>query len=161
MGKIDWTTVANIVLLIGYFALRWFLNRKAEVKPDPIEGSTQKENQIMSGVKDVSQLKDVVVFSVKLANGVQAAMKDGKISFDDGAILIGLIPAAGAAIQGADQIPAEIADFQAEEAVELVNAVAVELVVDNEKAKKIINASLDLIATATPKVAALVEACKS
>lgn len=115
----------------------------------------------MSGVKDVKELKDVVILTAKVVNGIQEALKDGKIGLSDANILFSLVPPTIAAIDGAGDIPAEIADFQAEEAVELIAAVSAELVVDNEKAKKIIAASLDLLAVSTPKVAALVEACKS
>ncbi len=64
-------------------------------------------------------------------------------------------------VQGVGEIPAEISDFQTEEAVEILAAVSAELVVDNEKAKKIVLASLDLVSSSVPKVAALVEAIKS
>ena len=116
----------------------------------------------MSGVKSVKELKEVVLFPVKVVNGVQAALKDdGKIGLSDAHILFGLIQPLIEVVQGVGEIPAEIADFQTEEAVEILAAVSAELVVDNEKAKKIVLASLDLVSSSVPKVAALVEAIKS
>jgi hypothetical protein len=116
----------------------------------------------MTMEKSVKELKEVLLLAVRITNGVQLALKDdGKIGLSDAGILFSLLQPTVEAVAGIGELPAEIADFQSEEAVELLAMVSAELAVDNEKAKKIVVAALDMLATSTPKVAALVQAIRA
>ena len=103
------------------------------------------------------ELKDLLSLVLGVANAVVAAERDGKIDMGDIGLLIGLVPKVGPAIEGVGEIPSELAAMQPEDAADIALFVASQLALDNEKAKAIIDKSLQTIVA----VMGLVKAIKS
>lgn len=99
-------------------------------------------------IKNLKELVSAVAKSVKAGLSIAA---DGKIALDDLGAIIALAPVVGPAIEGIDQLPAEIKDMNQEELAELLAHISSELVVDNPKAQLIIEKSLALL----PKLASV------
>lgn len=104
----------------------------------------------------IKETKELVSLTVSLANAGIAIAKDGKISLDDISLLWGVLPKFVPALESADKALLEIKDLDGSEGVELIGLVATELAVDNEKAKKIILASLKVATAAVELVEAIV-----
>ncbi len=96
----------------------------------------------MSGVRNIAQLKDVVVLTV---HGFNTAKADGHIGLEDLPLVFKLVPDLVAAIDGAGEIPAEVTDLQDDELDELAALVVAELSIDDAKALRIIAASFKFL----------------
>jgi hypothetical protein len=83
----------------------------------------------VEGKVGIKETKDVLKFGILAEDAIAAAKADGKIGFEDLGLVVGLVGPLNGAIEGADQIPAELADLDAGEFDELV-AVAKETVND-------------------------------
>lgn len=110
---------------------------------------------------DVKELKEVILAGVAYANVSIEVAKDEKVDWSD-ALLVGskipeLFMATQQAIVGASKIPAELEDLSDEEVLEIVTAVASELKVGHEKAKKIVLASLKALGGNALLVKAILE----
>lgn len=95
----------------------------------------------MLGIKETKEMIDLLLEGVSI--GVKASA-DGKVSLDDAALLLGLIPKLGPAVSGAGDIPKEIGDLDATEAGQLVTHVMTNLAVTDAKARDLINDSLSV-----------------
>jgi hypothetical protein len=67
----------------------------------------------------IKETKDVVVAVAKFGNAAGDALEDGKISLADMVHLYAPLMALGAAAEGADQIPGELADLDTTELADL------------------------------------------
>lgn len=95
----------------------------------------------MAGTKE---LKEVVDLGLGVVDVLHAAKADGKVGLEDIGLLLQLIPVVGPAVQGIDQIPAELADMDVQEASDLVAHVMAKLLIDDVKAKEVVVAALGL-----------------
>lgn len=93
----------------------------------------------LKGTKNTKEVLALVLAGLRV--GV-AAMKDGKLSFDDLIELKELIPVVGPAISDIGEVPSEIGDLSTEEAADCVAYVMAELAIDDAKAKAVVTAGL-------------------
>jgi len=93
----------------------------------------------------IIELKDVVSFGVKTANALTKTLKDGKVTVTDVGYWLPALIALPKAVENIDKIPKEIKDIDSKEAEALIQQVANELEIDNIKAKKVIQHSLNII----------------
>jgi hypothetical protein len=93
----------------------------------------------------VEETKDVIAAGVALANAVISSLKDGKVTLTDIPAFIAPVTKLPAAISGIALVPAELADLDAIELQELTEAVKAQLEVDDEKAKVIIQKSIQTL----------------
>ena len=77
--------------------------------------------------KGIKETSDFVVFVCRLANTVSSVLADGKVSIVEYPSLFMLIPHLVPAIQGAKEIPAELADLSETEVYQLTDLVKKEL----------------------------------
>ena len=84
----------------------------------------------MSGIKEISE---VVKFVCALGNAIGEAAKDGQVSLGDAAGLIPLLYKLPSAVDGIDQIPAEVKDLSEDEMAELAQLVKDELDLPQDK----------------------------
>ncbi len=106
----------------------------------------------LKGTKELTEAVDLVLSAVEV---IASAEKDGKIGFEDAALLIGLVPHLSPAIAGAGEIPAELADLSAEEAAALVVHVMAKLAIEDAKARAVIEKSLKVLAAGIDLVKAI------
>jgi hypothetical protein len=97
----------------------------------------------MAGIKET---KELVLFVAKLSSSIGHAMEDGKLSFLDMAKMVPLLMKAGDALDGIEQIPAELLDLDAAERQELLDAFNSEFSLPNDKAEAIIEKALGAVA---------------
>lgn len=90
----------------------------------------------------VENLKAVVDLGLACVEAGVKISADGKVSVDDIGAVLAVIPAVPPAISAAKNVPGELGDLDGEEAAELVAHVMGKLAVNDEKAKKIVGASL-------------------
>lgn len=78
----------------------------------------------MAGKYSVKETIDVINFMLPVASALQAAKaNDGKIDYKDLALLAPTLPAAFPAISGADAIPAELSEMDAEDIEQVKQAI--------------------------------------
>jgi hypothetical protein len=106
------------------------------------------------GIKETKEAVDLVLAVAKI---VVEATKDGKVDAQDLGLLIALIPVVQPAVEGANQIAAELKDLEVAEATELAAHVAAKLALPTEKAQAVAQAALK----AAVAVFALVKAIKA
>lgn len=104
----------------------------------------------------IKELKDVVALAVGLANAGLKVGADKKIGLDDVTHLFAVIPLVAPAVDGITKLPAEVLDLSAPEAAEVVAQVAASLALDDEKAKQVVLAAVELAAAAKHLVTAVV-----
>lgn len=126
--KIDfqgiWNTISLSILLANSLKL---LNKK---------GPAMSESGKM---KETKELLDLILDAVDVA---VSAQKDGKISFDDAALLIKILPDFVPAFEGMGAVPAELASMSEADAAELCTHVMVKLALEDGKARKVVDAAL-------------------
>lgn len=105
-------------------------------------------------LKETKEMLDLVLDTVSI--GVDAT-KDGKIALDDAALLLRLIPSLGPAIQDAGKIPAELAQMSEADAAALVAHVMERLAIQDEHARKVVDASLKAVAAVAHLVKTIAE----
>lgn len=94
------------------------------------------------GTKELKELLDLALTGVEV--GV-AAQKDGHIGVEDLGLLLKLVPTIQPALDGIGEIPAELADLSTEEAADVVAHVMAKLVIDDAKARLVIEKALKAI----------------
>lgn len=73
--------------------------------------------------KGIKEMMEVIAAVEVLAVAVKKVMKDGKVDLSDAAVLVELgaqFPAFAAAVEGIKEIPAEVKEIDAQEALEIV-----------------------------------------
>jgi len=93
----------------------------------------------MAGIKET---KEVVDLAMALVKAGAMSWEDGKVSVEDLANLVEVLPYLSPALKDISQVPAELADLDSQEASELVVHVMAKLAIDDEKARKVIGAAL-------------------
>lgn len=91
---------------------------------------------------DIQQTKELVDLVLTVHKIGKDSLADGQFNLTDFARLAELFPVVGPGLNQIDQVPAELADMDAAEATELVTHVMTKLVVDDPKARQIVEASL-------------------
>ncbi len=91
----------------------------------------------MSEAKGVKETKELISLGIALEKAVVAAKADGKIDINDLPLLLAVLPKLQPAIDGIDQIPAELKDLSAPEAADVVAYVMAELAIGEGKAKEV------------------------
>lgn len=94
------------------------------------------------GVVETKQLLDVVLTGVDI---VRKAGADGAINFADLGLLLSLVPVVGPGLDGADRIPAELADLDAADATEVVSYVMAKLSINDAHAVEVIDSALKVL----------------
>lgn len=91
----------------------------------------------------IQDLKDVVAFGAKFGNGIGESLSDdGKITLGDMANFMPAVLSVPAALEGIENIPAEIKDLDEAELVELVAFVDEEFDIPQDDAEEFIEESL-------------------
>lgn len=103
------------------------------------------------------EVTEAVLGAVSLANAAVGMAADGKVGLDDLSHLMAALPKVIAAVEGADKIPAEVMDLDSAEGAALVADVATSLAIGDEKAKKVVLASLKTLLGVRDLIVALVE----
>lgn len=139
----QWLRIANIVLAV-WGILRELVGHIRAVLP------TKRKRLMMSekmGVENIKQILDAVLDGVDLGKGVMA---DGRIDLGDlddlFKALPGIVASTKLAVEDAAQVVPEAKDLSPEELAALGAHVVARLAVSNEKAVKIVEASLKLVA---------------
>lgn len=96
----------------------------------------------MKGIQNILEMLDLLLTAEGI---VVSSLSDGKIDFKDAGELLKLIPVAGPAIKDVKEIWPELIDLDKEEGAQIVSHVMSKLSVENEKAKAIVLASLELL----------------
>lgn len=126
--KIDfqgiWNTISVSIILANAFKLY------------PKKGPTMSESGKM---KETKELIDLILGAVAVSVDAQ---KDGKLSFEDAALLVKLIPDFVPAFEGMGQVPSELASMSEADAAELSTHVMVKLAIEDGKARKVVDAAL-------------------
>jgi hypothetical protein len=104
---------------------------------------------------DTKNTKEMLKFVIGLAESMEKAMADGKMSFDDVGYLVTALMDAGPAFGEINQIPAEVRDLTTTEAQDVRNYVASELDLTNDKVEGVVEAGLDVCVQLTRLIAAL------
>lgn len=103
-------------------------------------------------MKDLKELLNLILDGV--AAGIKAT-SDGKIAIEDAALLLTLIPDLVPAVEGIGNIPAEVASMTEEDAANVVAFVSAKLSLNDDHAKKIVDASLKAAVAAYSLVKAI------
>ena len=104
------------------------------------------------GTKDLTEVVDLVLSAVDVG---KLALADGKVDFNDLALLVALIPSVGPALDGLSNIPGELRDLTEQEGLDLAAHVMGRLSVEDPKARRIVEASLKAAVSAYGVVKAL------
>lgn len=91
------------------------------------------------------ETNDVVDFICKGYTVLKKAEADGKIDWTDAALLLELVPLIGPAISGAEKVPAELLDLDSAEGSALLARIAKDLGETPEKAKLIVEGSIQML----------------
>jgi len=86
----------------------------------------------------IKETDEVVTLIITAAKGVKASMADGKLDAADLPQIVPVLMAAGPALDGIKDVPAELWDLDGEEGAKVVGRVAVELAIENAHAKKLV-----------------------
>jgi len=81
---------------------------------------------------DISNLKELVIFLCKFAEGAIKSLEDKKFNLLEVVNFIPALTAIGAAIQDIDQVPLEIRDLDDEEQAELIAALREEFDISDD-----------------------------
>lgn len=92
----------------------------------------------------VKETKELLIFIAKLGNSIDVALRDGKVNFLDAGVLFEPLFNAGTAFTGAKEVPAELGELSSTEALELTDAVANTLELDNGNAEYLTERGLEL-----------------
>jgi hypothetical protein len=95
--------------------------------------------------RGVKELSEAVVFAIGLGEAVDAALADKKLDLADLGLLVGPFTKAPAAIEGLDQVGAEIKDLDAAEMEEMKALVKSELDLSDDKLEEKIEAGVDFL----------------
>ncbi len=109
----------------------------------------------MSQLHGIKETKEAISGAVALVNAGVAIAADKKVSLEDLSHLMMALPKVIAGLEGMDKLPAEVMDLSDEEGLQLVASVALELAVDNVKAKEVVLGSLEVLLGARKIVVAL------
>ena len=96
----------------------------------------------MTEKKSAKELTDLVDLLLGLVSVGLQAEQDGKIDFQDLALLMQIVPLFAPAFDGVKEIPAELADLSLEEGEILVAHVMATLVISDVHAKAVIEKAL-------------------
>ena len=101
-------------------------------------------------MRDIKELKEVVVLALKLGGATKKSFADGKFDFNDVPNYLATIPYLQPALEGITDIPEEVKDLDEKELEELIDLVAKDLgeLVEAPKLILQINAGLKLIKAA-------------
>jgi hypothetical protein len=102
----------------------------------------------MSEKLGIKELKELVELPLGLVSAWHDAKADGKVGYEDAALLFKLFPVVGPALDGVSGVPSELADLSSEEAGELVVHVMGKLAIDDPKARALAEKSLKVLAAA-------------
>lgn len=138
-------------------ALVWFIVRTILEGVGKLRPSKTQRRTVMSGTHNISQLKEVVVLLIQGVNAQQEAMADGSLSYTDAGLIFKVLPSVAPAIEGIDQVPAELADLQSDEVDELCALVASDLQLGDALAKKKVLAVIKWASCTVETVGALLE----
>jgi hypothetical protein len=94
---------------------------------------------------DVKNIKEALIAVLALPKVYEAAMEDGKIGFEDLALLMALFPKLQPAIEGITEIPGELKDMTEEERLELVVLVKAELDLEDDSLEEKIEIAFDIL----------------
>lgn len=90
----------------------------------------------------ITETKQVIDFAKALVKAIVSAQSDGSVNLLDLSKLLALVPLAGPAFLGINQVPAELKDLDQAEAQELVAYVMADLGVSDGRAKEIVESAL-------------------
>jgi len=76
---------------------------------------------------DIKETKEMIKFVCAIANGAGNALEDGEVGWEDAMFIMDGLLSAPAAFDGADNIPAELADLSEAEVDELIECINEEL----------------------------------
>ena len=91
------------------------------------------------GVKELKEVINLILGGIKVGKDIMA---DGKVDFNDLALVMSLMPIIQPAFDGVATVPQELADLNEAEAQELIAHVMANLTVDDVKARKVVEASM-------------------
>lgn len=94
------------------------------------------------GIKETKEVLDLILTGVNIGVSVAA---DGKISVEDGALLMQLFPVVGPALSDISLVPQELGELSAEESAELIAHVGGKLTIGDAHVAAVINKSLKLV----------------
>lgn len=123
-------------------------NQAPEAVETPVVAQTEAK-----GTKELKELLDLILTGVEIGVKVSA---DGKVTLEDVGTFLLLLPKLEPAISGIKELPGELSDLSADEAGELVAHIMTSLVVDDVKAKAVVEQSFKVLLA----VYALVKAIK-
>lgn len=109
----------------------------------------------MTETKNTEHLTKLVDLALTGVDVAKKALADGHVGLEDLGLLIALVPAVGPAIDGIGEVPAELKDLSADEAQALAAHVMAKLVVEDAKARAIVEASLGMVAASLKLAAAI------
>lgn len=148
----QWLRIANIVLAV-WGILRELVGHIRAVLPIKPKRSIMSESV---GVKEMQEVIDAVLDAVDLG---KAVMTDGKVDVSDLAHLFAAVPglatSIAAAVKDINMVVPEAKDLSGEELAALGAHVVARLAVANEKAVKIVEASLKVAASVLGLVKAI------
>lgn len=139
-------------------ALVWFIVKTLFGSVTKVVPSSQQQTQrgiAMSGKVGIDQLKAVCILLINGVNVEQEVMADGHVELSEAGLLFKVFPYVGPAFEGLAQVPAQLADLQADEVVELAALVAADLKLTDEAAKAKVLAVIDMAANVVKNVAVL------
>jgi hypothetical protein len=149
----------KLIALVSYMFLEKWLGNTKKVKAnslidlviDPVLGQIKRtySNEVLSTERiDIMQTQNIKEMVSLIASGVKLGIKiadDKKVSIDDMPLLFILMQKIPAAVSDVNQIPAEFADLDPAEAVDLVAYTMSELALPEDKAKQIVQHSLKVL----------------
>lgn len=123
------------IAIIGELLRAWNARRSASKG----ESMSTEVAKVQMGIKDTDEVVTLIILAAK---GAIESAADGKFDASDLPKLMPALLAAGPAIEGIQNVPAELWDLDSEEGVKIVGRIAGELTLSNEHAKKILVAGL-------------------
>lgn len=93
----------------------------------------------------VKELKEALSFVMAAVDAGCKISGDGKVDMSDLQYLLALIPKIEPAFSGLSEVPSELSDLSTEEAAELVAFIMAGLVIDDAKAKDVVEKGLKVL----------------
>lgn len=111
----------------------------------------------MAGQHGVKETKEVLALGFALGGAWKNAQKDGKVAVDDLVYLLPAVQMAPQAFADLSLVPKELGECDPQDAAELVVYAKAEVdgLVDDEQAKKVVNAALKLGLAAAELIAVI------
>lgn len=92
----------------------------------------------------IDNLKELVSLVFEMGEAISESLEDGKISIMDAPHFVGIFKKIGPALEGIDEIPAELADIDDAELDELIDFISEEFDIDNEELEAKVEEGLEL-----------------